>query len=228
MEAPEESIILYADKEYIEKEWTNKMQAISDRIMEPYIFPDSLQSQNNGNDLSNDFNAPQQAMHQKLSSMLESNYFGLSTKKSKWRSPLSLRGLRSEETDINELNKYLRFGEVSADQSKSRLTSASCLSVHNSQNMVIIGARPDARYQKRSNNGQLQIFSITVTENDDDDGISSIDNDPPSPGDSYLNGMGVIGGSNSWSADDHDVFIKQVPSGKWQIEDGIVSTDWRA
>ena len=60
LEAPEESIILYADNGHIEKEWTNKMQSISDRIMEPYIFPDSLQSQKDGHDLSNDFDATQQ------------------------------------------------------------------------------------------------------------------------------------------------------------------------
>ena len=159
--------------------------------------------------------------------MLDSNYFGLSTKKSKWRSPLSLRGLRSEETDINELNKYLRFGEVSADQSKSRLLSASCLSVHNAQNMVIVGARPDNRYNHSTNNGELQIYRVDVTENEEDDLPADMDRDGSPPPDSYGAAMGGAseGVGASWNVDDHDVAMTQCK--KWQIGDGIVATDWR-
>ena len=59
-EQPEESIILYADNSSIEKDWKTKMEFISNKIKEPYIFPDALGEEEKEKD---DFNATQQSMH---------------------------------------------------------------------------------------------------------------------------------------------------------------------
>ncbi len=102
--------------------------------------------------------------------MLDTNYFGLASSKSKWRSTLSLRGLNSEETGINELNKSLRIGEISENDQQSmssnNIMSASCLQVHNQHNLMIVGARPDNRDNNNTNNGELQIYNVTVTGNE--------------------------------------------------------------
>eukprot|EP01084_Bolivina_argentea_P127285 225128_1 len=148
-ERPDESIILYCENDKLCKEWTHKMQSITQKIMEPYIFPDAIDDANNrnDNDMINDFNATQQKMHNKLTSMLDSNYFSLSTSMSQWRSPLSLRGLTSEDADINELNRGLRIGEILDKQNNTnninKILTTSCLCVHNEENIMIVGSRPD-------------------------------------------------------------------------------------
>lgn len=60
----DQTIILYADNASVEKEWKSKMESISNKIKEPYIFPDAL-GDDKDNDIINDFNATQQAMHDK-------------------------------------------------------------------------------------------------------------------------------------------------------------------
>ena len=151
--------------------------------------------------------------------MLSNNYYNLNSKISKWRSPLSLRGLTSEETDINELNKTLRIGEISSQDVGKNILSASCLQVHNLHNLMCVGARPDNRNNNNANNGELQIYNCVVSGNKDDDDSElgnrargSIDHDE----ERYNYG-------NMGFGDDHDINLIQ----KWQISDGIVSIDWR-
>lgn len=72
VENPDELITLYADNGAIEKEWKSKMEAISNKIKEPYIFPDAIGDEDKNDDIGNDFNATQQTMHDKC------NYFQVS------------------------------------------------------------------------------------------------------------------------------------------------------
>lgn len=158
-----------------------------------------------------------------VTSMLSNNYFNLSSKMSKWRSPLSLRGLTSEETDINELNKSLRIGEVSSQEQNKNILSASCLQVHNLHNLMCVGARPDNRHNNNSNNGELQIYNcvVSTSKDDDDHRNSSTGNRARNSFDAYDEDRYNYG--NMGFGDDHDINLIQ----KWQISDGIVSIDWR-
>eukprot|EP01083_Nonionella_stella_P266879 902198_1 len=87
--------------------------------------------------------------------------------------PLSLRGLTSEDADINELNRGLRIGEILDKQNNTnninKILTTSCLCVHNEENIMIVGSRPDNSENNATNNGLLSIYNMTKNDQKESD-----------------------------------------------------------